>query len=186
MSETPENAGTTDLTGGLTGGPETADATVVLGKHQAPVVAGGTGARPRLACPECGTEAEVSLTRRDAVDFCRQCDFPLFWTPTQIRLDDTRRTAEESLRRLPGTAGRVTVGSVPCPHCQEANGLAAVTCIRCGLPMVVTPVAPPPVPVAAPAPVVVPQPRTPWWVWLVGLLTLALFVTVLVVLITDP
>lgn len=165
----------------------TTDATapIPLAKDPAPLPGYGD-ARPRLACPECGTEAVVSLNRRDAVDFCAQCDFPLFWTPTEIRFGDDRRTAEDSLRRLPGTAGRVTVGSVPCPHCQEANGLAAVTCIRCGLPMVVAAAPPPPpapVPLAAPAE---PEPtRTPWWVWLAALLTLALFVTVLVVLVAD-
>src|SRR4051794_15838214 len=97
-----------------------------------------------VTCPECGTRASVALTRRESTDFCTRCDFPLFWTPQTIQIGD-RATAQESLRRLPGTAGKVTVASTACPHCGEANPLIAETCARCGLPMVLAP-APPPAP----------------------------------------
>ncbi|MFC6344237.1 hypothetical protein ACFP8W_19805, partial [Nocardioides hankookensis] len=78
----------------------------------------------QVTCPECGTVAMVALTRREADDFCKQCDYPLFWTPSKIVLD-SGSTSQESLRRLPGTAGRALVGSVPCPHCAEGNLLTA-------------------------------------------------------------
>lgn len=133
--------------------------------------------RESVICPECGQVAPATLTRRDSGDFCGRCDFPLFWTPSQIQLGDDQRTATESLRRLPGTAGRVTVASMPCPHCHEANALSAVTCVRCTLPMVLVE-APAPVPVApapAPVPVAPPVKRTPWWVWaLLGVTSLLL------------
>jgi hypothetical protein len=133
-----------------------------------------------VTCPECGTRADVTVTRRDAVDFCNRCDFPLFWTPSTIQLGD-RETAEATLRRLPGTAGRVTVASVPCPHCDEANLLTATTCGRCGRPMVLEE-APAPVVVAPPPPppAPAPEPRSLWWLWLLlglsGVLLAALVV----------
>src|SRR5262245_26909484 len=43
-----------------------------------------------VTCPECGTVGVVALTRRDATDFCRNCDYPLFWTPAQILLGSDR------------------------------------------------------------------------------------------------
>lgn len=133
--------------------------------------------RENVTCPECGQTSEVTLTRRDSVDFCPRCDFPLFWTPAEIQLGDDRQASAESLRRLPGMGGKVSVASTPCPHCREANTLNAVTCVRCGGTMVVE--ARPPVVVAAPAPpppAPLPKPRTPWWVWVIGFLTAALVV----------
>lgn len=133
--------------------------------------------RETVTCPDCGTTAEVTLTRRDAADFCSRCDFPLFWTPAAIQLGD-RDTDEATLRRLPGTAGRLTVASAACPHCHEANPLAATECGRCGRPMVMAPepvaVAPPPPP--APAPPPEPEPRSLWWLWLLLALTSVLAV----------
>jgi ssDNA-binding Zn-finger/Zn-ribbon topoisomerase 1 len=122
----------------------------------------GVSRQEQVTCPECGTPAPVTLTRRESADFCRRCDFPLFWTPTTIQLGETA-AAEESRRRLPGTGGRVTVASAACPHCNEANSLSATVCGRCGLPMVVeervAEVAPPPPPPA------VPERRSLWWLW---------------------
>ncbi len=138
--------------------------------------------RESVVCPECGQVAPAALTRRDSGDFCTRCDFPLFWTPSEIQLGDDQRTSAESLRRLPGTAGRVTVASTPCPHCHEANTLSATSCVRCGLPMVVAP-EPAPVHVApAPPPEPAPEPvkRTPWWLWLLLGLTAALLVALVV------
>lgn len=125
-----------------------------------------------VTCPECGTVAMVALTRRQAVDFCVQCDYPLFWAPSKIALDGSA-TAGESLRRLPGTAGRVTVGSIPCPHCSEGNLVGAQVCVRCG--GLMDPPAPAPA-IAAPPPLPEPEPpsRTPLWVWIVGASTLVM------------
>ena len=136
----------------------------------APPASPSASAPERIICPECGTAAVVTLNRRDSADFCRQCDFPLFWTPTAIVRDDAARLSDESLRRLPGTVGRVTVASIPCPHCAEPNLLSAQTCVRCGLPMRVVAAAPEPEPVyVAPPPALEPEPepdkRVPWWVW---------------------
>jgi hypothetical protein len=134
----------------------------------------------QVACPECGTVAMVALTRREAGDFCVQCDYPLFWTPSKIVLDSAA-SAGESLRRLPGASGRVTVASVPCPHCAEGNLVGAEVCLRCGglmNPPAPEPavVAPPPPPPPAPEP----APRTPWWVWVLGGTTLLLLVALIV------
>jgi hypothetical protein len=142
--------------------------------------ANGSARTEPVTCPECGTTAEVALARRQASDFCRRCDFPLFWTPQTIQLGD-RDTDEATLRRLPGTAGRVTVASVACPHCDEANPLSATLCGRCGLPMVVAPPPAPPEPVIvspppAPPPEPEPEPRTSWWPWVAGVATLTLAV----------
>ncbi len=87
-----------------------------------------------ITCPECGTTASVTLNRRDSVDFCRNCDYPLFWTPSKI-IRDPADSSDESLRRLPGTVGRATIASLACPFCYEPNALSAQTCVRCGKPM---------------------------------------------------
>ena len=123
----------------------------------------------------------VALTRRESDDFCRQCDYPLFWTPSKIVLDSGSTTGD-SLRRLPGTSGRVMVASVPCPHCAEGNLLTAVLCARCGgdmNPPVPAPVvaAPPPPP---PAPAPEPKQPVPWWVWALGGTTLLLLIALVV------
>ena len=140
----------------------------------------------QVTCPECGTVAMVALTRRDSDDFCRQCDYPLFWTPSKIVLESGSTTGD-SLRRLPGTSGRVMVASVPCPHCAEGNLLTAVLCARCGgdmNPPVPAPVvaAPPPPP---PAPAPAPKQPVPWWVWALGGTTLLLLIALVVYFVTG-
>lgn len=140
--------------------------------------------RAAVACPECGTSAPVALNRRDAQDFCAKCDFPLFWTPAEV-IRDGAEGSGENLRRLPGTAGRVTVASIPCPTCAEANPVGAETCLRCGGPMVlvtapepITVIAPPP----PPAPVPEPEPAgIDWYWWLVGGATLVALIALIVV-----
>ncbi|WP_436699427.1 hypothetical protein [Nocardioides sp. BYT-33-1] len=137
-----------------------------------------------VTCPECGTQATVALGQRDAADFCARCDYPLFWTPQTIQLGD-RETDGATLRRLPGTAGQVTVASVPCPHCGEVNPLAAESCTRCGLPMVVAPPPEPdpepePVLVVPPPPVPEPEPHSLWWAWALLGSTALLLVALLV------
>jgi hypothetical protein len=137
-----------------------------------------------VTCPECGTIAQISLNRRESMDFCRTCDYPLFWTPSNVVRDGSGVSAE-SLRRLPGQAGRATIASLPCPFCYEPNALSAQTCIRCNRPMHPVEEPPPPAPVyiAPPAPVVVEQPKkVAWWVWaLLALGAAALIVLVVLI-----
>ena len=127
------------------------------------------GTRELVTCPECGATQDVQLNRRDAVDFCQRCDFPLFWAPQRPTRDRETGGETESLRRLPGTVGRTTLASVPCPHCFELNTVSAVVCVRCEQSM--HPIEPPPPPPAAPPPLPPepvyeePEPVTPWWVW---------------------
>jgi hypothetical protein len=143
--------------------------------------------RDRVACPECGTVQFIHLNRREALDFCRNCDFPLFWTPSEIVRDRGSR-AGEGLRRLPGTVGRSTLASMACPNCAELNLVAAEVCIRCGKPMhpVVEAPPPPPEPVYVPPPPAIEpsKPRgVPWWVWAAAIAGgLAVLVFVMLVL----
>lgn len=137
-----------------------------------------------ITCPECGTIAQVTLNRRESVDFCRNCDYPLFWTPSKIMRGSSGST-DESLRRLPGQAGRVTVASLPCPFCYEPNALSAQTCIRCHRPMHPVEGPPPPAPVyiAPPEPVVVEAPdKVAWWVWALLALGAAALITLVVLI----
>jgi len=146
-----------------------------------------------LTCPECGTSATVTVNRRDAADFCRSCDYPLFWTPSRVIYDSVgRHSADETLRRLPGTVGQVTVASLPCPHCAEPNALSAQVCVRCHRPMQLVepdPLPPPPEPVYAPPPLpavyVEPERRTPWWVWALLAFGVAALITLIVLLVTH-
>lgn len=141
-------------------------------------------ANETVTCPECGTVSHVALNRRESLDFCRTCDFPLFWTPTKV-IRGASGSLDESLRRLPGQAGRATVASLACPFCYEPNALSAQTCIRCHRPMHPVEEPPPPAPVYVPppAPVVVETPsKVAWWVWaLLGLGAAALIVLVVLI-----
>jgi hypothetical protein len=141
-----------------------------------------------LTCPECGTTAQVTLNRRDSVDFCRTCDYPLFWTPSKVFRDPSAESAE-SLRRLPGTVGRATVASLACPFCYEPNALSAQTCVRCGRPMHPVEEAPAPVPVYVPppAPPALPEPKAKvaWWVWVLLGLGAAALITLIVLIATH-
>lgn len=169
-------------------GADPAHTTVMpgFGASREPEVIAAAGAPSTVesvTCPECGTTAHVTVNRRDAIDFCRNCDYPLFWTPSVI-IRDFSGTADDSLRRLPGARGRAAIASVPCPHCAELNMVSAETCIRCGRPMRIVPElapvvqAPPPEePVAPPPPK--PDNKVAWWVWVL----LALGVAVLAALI---
>jgi hypothetical protein len=148
------------------------------------------GAQELVTCPDCGTTAMITLNRREARDFCRNCDFPLFWTPSAIQREADGATAAETLRRLPGTGGRATVAAVPCPHCSEPNTVAAVVCARCGLPMVLPEPAPIPEPVAyapPPAPVVLEEPAkgVPWWVWALIASGFVITVTLIILAVTG-
>lgn len=148
------------------------------------IVADNNAARREVVCPECGTVATITVNRREAEDFCRRCDFPLFWTPAAIVLDTSTGPNSDALRRLPGTAGRVTVGKLACPHCAEVNPVTSTHCLRCqgDLHPVVPPA--PAAPVALPpppAPEPEPEPaRTPWWVWAGIALTVLLAIALVV------
>ena len=122
-----------------------------------------------VTCPECQTVAVATMNRRDAHDFCANCDYPLFWVPSKV-FRDRGDGADASLRRLPGTLGQADRAAFPCPNCSEPNIVTATVCIRCGaLLRPVAPTAPiyvappqPPEPVPVPEEVVIP---TPWWMY---------------------
>lgn len=157
--------------------PAPAEDTIVFSEPQ--------GARREVVCPECGTTATITVNRREAEDFCRRCDFPLFWTPAAIVLDTSSGPSSDALRRLPGTAGRVTVGKLDCPHCRESNPVTESHCLRCQgdlhpviAPPPAAPVALPPPPAPEPAPE--PDPVTPWWVWAGIALTVLLAIALVI------
>lgn len=126
-----------------------------------------------VTCPDCGARTEIVAGRRDASDFCRACDFPLFWSGSAVTAQASDDEADAAMRRLPGASGKGIAYSVPCPSCGELNLPTAHFCLRCTGSM--TPPPPPvPVPLPLPAPVPPPEPvvtvvepaRFPWW-WLV-------------------
>lgn len=131
-----------------------------------------------LACPECGTMATVTLGRRDAQDFCRSCDFPMFWARPERPTGGSDEVGDDARRRLPGASGTTTLATVPCPHCAELNLPGAWLCVRCEGSMVPEPPPPPP-PLPMPEPVLVPEPVPepepaepfPLW-WLLGMLAI--------------
>lgn len=136
------------------------------------------GTAETVTCPECGLKAQIDTSKRQSDDFCRACDFPLFWARSTVIAPSGAETGA-SLRRLPGTVGRAATAGVPCPFCAEPNSLSAQTCVRCGRSM--HPVAEP-VPVyVAPPPVVEPEPepvdRT--WIWILVLCVSVLAIAVI-------
>jgi len=102
-----------------------------------------------ITCPDCGTVTAFDQIQRDSTEFCQHCDFPLFWArPDGPALVSSNGT-DVSRRRLPGTGGRVVVGSRSCPVCGEQNPLNGVHCIRCS-----SLLDPPP------------APTRNWWPWI--------------------
>src|SRR4051812_10367015 len=108
---------------------------------------------PDVACPSCGTVSRLDQMRREADEFCRVCDYPLFWArSTEFAEGAAAEGHGESLRRLPGTAGRQAPASINCPACTESNPITELFCIRCGADLhpapviVIEPPAPPPPP----------------------------------------
>jgi len=141
-----------------------------------PISAGPTRAAlatDLVTCPECGQMATVDMARRQAEDFCRNCDYPLFWANSTVIAPSGEDTGA-SLRRLPGTVGRAATAALLCPHCGEPNSPIAQICIRCALSLH-------PVEIPEPEPVVVipepePAPEPPpepvfewWWLALIGI-----------------
>jgi hypothetical protein len=136
-----------------------------------------------VTCPECGQMATVDMARRQAEDFCRHCDYPLFWANSTVIAPSGEDTGA-SLRRLPGTVGRAATAALLCPHCGEPNSPAAEICIRCALSLH-------PVEIPEPEPVVVipepePEPEPPpeparewWWLALIGICIAILVIMVI-------
>lgn len=153
---------------------------------------GGTNPPELVTCPSCQQSSWIHTRRRLSTDFCPRCDFPLFWARGRV-LRDEGDADGSSIRRLPGTAGVVTVVTRPCPECAEPNPLAAVTCLRCGALMDPPPPAPPapaalpvlaPEPEPEPAPEPEPEPDQSWVVAVVLVFALCalLFGLVMVVI----
>ena len=116
-----------------------------------------------VTCPTCGTLAQLDEVNRDAQAFCRVCDYPLFWIRAAATGEGEGGLAgDPGLRRLPGTAGLVTVATLSCWNCNEPNAITGIHCIRCGLELHPVPVFElPPPPPPEPEPVVVPEPVPP-------------------------
>ncbi len=150
-----------------------------------PLLLGPDGIAPTgdlVTCPECGEMATVDAAKRNSQDFCRNCDFPLFWARSTVILPSGEQTGA-SLRRLPGTVGRAATAALLCPHCGEPNSPAAQTCVRCLLSLhPVEPPPPEPVYVAPPPPPPMPVPigrEYPlWWILLVSGCSLAIVLIV--------
>jgi hypothetical protein len=117
-------------------------------------------------CPGCGTVVSLATVQNSAEEFCRVCDFPLFWAEqaqVQLVAADTADAALAAARlRRPGAAGRQTPVGESCPSCGEINVADATFCHRCGSPMRLQPVTEvvPEVVVEAPEP---PPVVVPWW-----------------------
>ena len=129
-----------------------------------------------VTCPRCGTATEMLAVRRAAEEFCPRCDYPLFWTPSAAPMMVAGGNAQTTLRRMPGTEGRRSVGSKPCPECSELNPTGATHCWRCEAdldPPPPPPPPPPPEPEPEPEPIdytpIEPEQTTmPWVWWLLG------------------
>lgn len=138
-----------------------------------------------VTCPSCGTVAHIFASRRGSADFCRSCDYPLFWAVERVA-PPASQVGDNGLRRLPGTAGRAALASLQCPVCTEPNKPSAQLCVRCGA--VLRPVAEPemvePEPEAEPEPEVVVQ-KTPWWVWAIAASLVVATLTAIFVVIYD-
>ncbi len=106
-----------------------------------------------VTCPSCGTESYFEEVNRDAEAFCRNCDYPLFWTQAARSSEELDLSQSFGLRRLPGTSGRQAIVNIRCPRCQEPNKLSRMICIRCGADLR------PPAPIPEPVPVPEPEPE---------------------------
>jgi hypothetical protein len=142
-------------------------------------------------CPGCGTRSTFDRLNQTADEFCRQCDYPLFWAtplPSEVPEPEPEMSLaglDPSLLRRPGVAGRVVPVGTNCPTCGEMNLMSAVYCVRCGNLMHPEPPAPPPEP--EPEPELPPPPPPPpprnWWPWIIaGIVLLILVIVLLVVL----
>lgn len=136
-------------------------------------------------CPSCGTVSWFEEIRRGADEFCRECDYPLFWArgnePTRSAYSDE----DPEVRRLPGTA-RVAVVTQECWSCRKPNPQTATVCVHCGSDLSGPPApapAPPPVTVVVEAPPPPPPPPAPSiWPWVVLAVLFVLGLVLLLVL----
>jgi hypothetical protein len=144
-----------------------------------------------VTCPTCGTVSYFDEVNRDANAFCRVCDYPLFWVRSTAFAGVGDAEGGVGLRRLPGTAGRITVAMEACPECSEPNPVSVNICVRCGADMhpPPPPPPPPPEPEPEPEPVFVPPPPPPppparnWWPWVaLGVLAVVAIVILVVLL----
>lgn len=134
-----------------------------------------------VTCPECGERAVIDSAHRNAEDFCKRCDFPLFWARSAVIPMSGEETGA-SLRRLPGTVGRAATAALICPHCGEPNSPVAQICIRCALNLHPEPEpepVPEPVYVAPPPPEPEPEKAFPLW-WVIIMCACLVIITVLV------
>ena len=136
-----------------------------------------------VTCPECGQLATVDMARRQADDFCRSCDFPLFWARGTVIAPEGAESGA-SLRRLPGTVGRAATAALICPHCSEPNSPAAEICVRCALSLHPVEIPEPePVVIAPPEPEPEPEPLPEksfdWW-WIVAIAAALVAIALLV------
>jgi hypothetical protein len=140
------------------------DETEPMPRVNVPVEEGTTpGATSATLDSPNATTASHGGSNRESV---RHCDYPLFWAVQRVVEVSNSPTQDESLRRLPGTAGRVSVASVPCPSCVEPNPVTAENCLRCGNPMRPE-VEPPPAPVSPSIPAPEPEKKKSYlWLWI--------------------
>lgn len=136
-----------------------------------------------VTCPECGQLATVDMARRQAEDFCRRCDFPLFWARGTVIAPEGAESGA-SLRRLPGTVGRAATAALICPHCSEPNSPSAEICVRCALSLHPVDIPEPePVVIAPPEPEPEPEPLPErgfdWW-WIVAIAAAVIAIALLV------
>lgn len=135
-----------------------------------------------ITCPECGQVTEFDGMRREATEFCSNCDYPLFWARPDGPQLVTVESSDTTRRRLPGTAGRMVIGHRLCPECGEQNPMGNTNCIRCNAlldpppPEPVVVIVPPP-----PPPVVIIEEKRNWWPWILGGITAALLLVLLIV-----
>ncbi|ACV77455.1 hypothetical protein [Nakamurella multipartita] len=149
-----------------------------------------SGATDVVTCPECGQLATVNMARRSADDFCRTCDFPLFWAKGTVIAPDGEESGA-SLRRLPGTVGRAATASLICPHCAEPNAPSAEICVRCALSLHPVDI-PEPEPQPEPEPIIVfepdpepepvPAPGFDWWWVVAGVMALVAIVLIVLLI----
>ena len=130
-----------------------------------------------ITCPACATVSHFDEVSRDAASFCRNCDYPLFWTRS-AQLATVGAPDGAGLRRLPGAGGKATIAMLDCPVCTEQNMVTATVCVRCGADLHPAPVVEPePEPEPDPEPVVAVEPPPPapepWWPWAVFAASLA-------------
>ena len=142
-----------------------------------------------ITCPGCGTVSHFDQVRRNAQEFCRRCDFPLFWVRSGDAPEGEPREGDVGLRRLPGAGGRQVVASIGCPQCNEPNLHSANLCIRCGADLHPPPM-PPPAPVLAqeapPPPPPEPEPEVgPIWPYLVGMIVVPVAIALFFVAVID-